>query len=70
MLMNTHLEVELARMKLSEAREWATQQAILESLKGPRQPMRVAVGLGLVRVGRWLAGPAEKSAGAHGRAIA
>ena len=68
--MNTHLEFELARVRLQEARDWAASQAVIESLRGPRQPMRVAVGLGLVKVGRWLAGPVKERGTEPGRAIA
>ena len=54
--MNTHLELELARIRLEEARAWAAQYAVVRDLRAARQPMRVTVGRGLVKVGRWLAG--------------
>lgn len=68
--MNTHMELELATVRLEEARAWASRQAVIKSLRSPRQPMRVVVGLGLVRVGRWLARPAVKRSAEPGRAIA
>jgi hypothetical protein len=53
--MNWHVEWELARQKLAEARAWAKVEASLRSVQVERQPVRVWLGLGLMKLGRWLA---------------
>ena len=68
--MNWHLDAELARQKLAEARAWSRRQACLNSLQDDRQPVRVRVGLGLVRLGRWLADTADEPDRASGRVAA
>jgi hypothetical protein len=68
--MYTHLEAELAKVRIQEARDWATRQAVLKSLRTRRAPVRVVIGLSLVRVGRWLAGSAKRPRTAPRRAIA
>ena len=68
--MYSHLEVELARVRLEAAREWASRQALLKGLQAERQPMRVVVGLGLVKLGRWMAGGADRPSTAPRRAVA
>jgi hypothetical protein len=70
MIMALHLEVETARARLEEAREWAAHRALVRSLAAPRQPLRVAVGLGLVRVGHWLAGMGDQAPADPSRATA
>lgn len=68
--MNTHLEAWLVRERLEEARAFAAQQAVLQSLRPARRPVRVFLGLSLIRIGRWLAGKAPRAAGEPKRATA
>lgn len=60
--MNTHLHLQLARERLDEARATAAQRALLRSLRPARRPVRVAVGLALIKIGHWLAGRAPRRA--------
>ncbi len=60
--MNTHLDLQLARERLDEARATAAQWALVRSLQPARRPVRVAVGLALIRIGHWLAGRAPRRA--------
>ncbi len=68
--MYSHLEEELARARLESAREWASRQALLKSLEAERQPMRVVIGLGLVKFGRWMAGCTDQPSAVRRRAVA
>jgi hypothetical protein len=63
--MNAHLHEMLVKERLDEARATAARLALLRALRPARQPLRVVVGLALIRVGRWLAGRAPRSAGAR-----
>jgi hypothetical protein len=54
--MNTHAEECWAHEKLAEARAEAARQNLVASLKPSRPAFRVALGLALIRTGRWLAG--------------
>jgi hypothetical protein len=58
--MNFHIEEQIARDRLAEARRIAAQANLIRHLSGDSIPLRVTVGLGLIRMGRWLAGPAGK----------
>lgn len=60
--MNTHLDLQLARERLDEARAAAARSALVRSLRPARRPVRVAVGLALIRIGHWLAGRAPRRA--------
>jgi hypothetical protein len=68
--MFSHLDLEVAKARLEAARVWASHQALVKSLEAERQPMRVVLGLGLVKLGRWIAGRADQPATAPGRAVA
>lgn len=46
----------LLKERLAEARELAARNALIDSLRLPRRPMRVALGLALIRVGQWILG--------------
>ena len=48
----------LARDRLAEARAAAAHHALVRALRRPR-PLRLVVGLALIRAGRWLAGAAR-----------
>jgi hypothetical protein len=63
--MNAHLHEALVKERLDEARAMAAHLALLRALRPARPPVRVVVGLALIRVGRWLAGRAPRSAGAR-----
>jgi hypothetical protein len=60
--MNTHLHLQLAREQLDEARATAARWALLRSLRPARRPVRVAVGLALIKIGHWVAGRAPRRA--------
>jgi len=68
--MNTYLDEHLVRERLDEARAFAAQQALIQSLRPVRRPMRVAVGLALIRTGHWVAGRAPRRAGGPSRVTA
>jgi hypothetical protein len=68
--MNTHLHEQLVRERLDEARAMAARRALLRKLGPARRPVRVAVGLALIRVGRWVAGRAPRPAAGPRRATA
>jgi hypothetical protein len=55
--MNTHAEECWAHEKLREARAEAAREHLISTLRDSR-PLRVSLGLALIRTGRWLAGPA------------
>jgi hypothetical protein len=68
--MNIYLDEYLVKARLDEARSLAAQLALLRSLRPVRRPVRVAVGLALIRVGHWVAGRAPKRAGEPSRVTA
>ena len=59
-VMNYHVAELIARDRLREARQIAAQANLIKDLSNNSQSLRVRVGLGLIRMGRWLAGPAAK----------
>ena len=62
--MNYYLAEQIARDRLLEARAIATQARLMGSTRPAPDPLRVALGLALIRVGRALAGqPAKRTAG-------
>jgi len=60
--MDTHLQLQLAKGRLDEARATAAHWALIRSLRPARRPVRVAVGLALIKIGHWLAGRAPRRA--------
>ncbi len=68
--MNTHLQECLVRERLNEARALAARNRLVRSLRTARLPVRVFVGLALIRLGRFLAGGAPSSASQPDRATA
>ena len=58
--MNYHIAEQIARDRLREARQIAAQANFVRGLPSNSEPLRVTIGLGLIRMGRWLAGPAAK----------
>ena len=55
-----HLDEQLVRERLDEARAYAARQALIRSLRPVRRPVRVALGVALIKIGHWIAGPAPK----------
>ncbi len=68
--MITYLEEQLVRERLDEARALGARQALVRSLRPVRRPLRVALGLLLIRTGHWLAGRAPRRTGQPGRVTA
>ncbi|HYU15078.1 MAG TPA: hypothetical protein VEL05_03375 [Candidatus Acidoferrum sp.] len=58
--MNYHLAEQIANERLTEARAMAAQASLLRDMHYRPDPLRVTVGLGLIRLGRWMAGQAAK----------
>ena len=58
--MNTHLLEHLVSMRLTEARAQAAHATLVKSLAPVRQPLRVTAGVGLIKIGRWLAHTAPR----------
>lgn len=61
MILNVHLAELVARDRMREALAHAKWQLLVRSDRPPRLPIRVALGLALIRAGHWLA---DRSAGA------
>ena len=60
--MNIHVEEYLAHEKLAEARARAATHLLVHDATAGSPGLRVALGLALIRAGRWLAGPAPRTA--------
>ena len=68
--MNYYLAEQIAKDRLHEARAMATQARLMGSTPASPDPLRVALGMALIRLGRSLAGQAAKSAAGPRRAAA
>ena len=68
--MNMYLDEQLVRDRLDEARAMSAQHALLTPPAPVRRPVRVALGLGLIRVGHWIAGRSPRRAAQPRRATA
>jgi len=68
--MDLELAGYLAADRLKEARRRAAYWHLAESLRPTRRPIRVAVGLALIRLGRALAAKGPAGAGSPDRATA
>ena len=68
--MNTYLHEQIARDRLDDARAMAARSALVRALGPVRRPVRVALGLALIRVGHWIAGRAPRRAAHPRRATA
>jgi hypothetical protein len=68
--MNMYLQEQLVRDKLDEARAIAARRAVARSLRPARRPVRVALGLTLIRAGHWIAGRAPRRTGQPRRVAA
>ena len=68
--MNYYLAEQIAKDRLNEARAMAAQARLMGSARPTPDPLRVALGLALIRLGRALAGQAVKTATGPRRAAA
>ena len=68
--MNYYLAEQIAKDRMHEARAIAAQARLMGSATPAPDPLRVALGLALIRVGRALAGRAAKTAAGPRRAAA
>ena len=68
--MNVYLLEQLVKDRLAEARVRAAWHALHHPVPPARRPVRVALGLALIRAGQWIAGPAPRRAGRARRATA
>lgn len=68
--MNTHLQLQLARQRLDEARADAARWALVRQLRPARRPVRMVVGLALIKAGHWVAGRTPRRVGQPRRATA
>lgn len=54
--MNEYVMHLLVKERMEEARAFGARRARARSLRPPRRPIRVYLGLGLVRIGHWMLG--------------
>jgi hypothetical protein len=69
-MLNYYLAEQIARDRLSEAREMAARGRLIASSPVASDSIRVALGLALIRAGRALAGHAAKGSSRPRRATA
>ena len=56
--------------RLDEARALAARERLLAALRPQKAPLRVLMGMALIRAGRWMAGPAARRGAQPRRATA
>lgn len=69
-MINYYLAEQIGKDRLNEARAMAAHARLMGSTRPTPDPLRVALGLALIRVGRALAGQAVKNAPGPRRATA
>ena len=69
-VINYYLAEQIGKDRLAEARAMAARARLMGSTRSTPDPLRVALGLALIRVGRALAGQAAKKATGPRRATA
>jgi len=69
-VLNYYLAEQIAKDRLCEARAMAAQGRLMDKAHLKPEPLRVTVGLALIRLGRSLAGQAPKSTTSPRRATA
>jgi hypothetical protein len=69
-MMNAYLAEQIAKDRLKEARAMARVARLMDASGAGPEPLRVIVGLALIRLGRSLAGRAAKGATGPRRATA
>ena len=67
-MVNYYLAEQIAKDRLNEAREMAAHARLMGDTRPAPEPLRVVLGLALIRVGRSLAGQAAKGAARPRRA--
>jgi hypothetical protein len=65
--MNEYVTHLLVKERIEEARTFGARRTLLRALRPPRRPIRVRLGLVLVRVGHWMLGQTLDHAGEPGR---
>jgi len=68
--MNVYVEEELVRQRLAEALAMAARESAVRAIRPLSRPMRVVLGLALIRAGHWLAGRQPRRAGQPSRVAA
>jgi hypothetical protein len=68
--MNMYLDEQLVRDRLEDARAMTARQALVRGLRPARRPVRVTLGLALIRAGHWMAGRAPRRTGQPRRVTA
>lgn len=68
--MNMYVDEALVRERLDEARALAAHQALVRSVQPIGRPVRVTMGLALIRMGHWMAGREPRRAGEQRRVAA
>ncbi len=58
--LNAYVMETLSRYQLEELRAGAAVRSQLREAARPRKPLRVTVGLALIRVGTWALGPTRR----------
>ena len=61
--MNEYVTHLLVKERIEEARAFGARRALVRSLRPPRRPVRVRLGLVLVRIGHWMLGQTLDRAG-------
>ena len=69
-MLNYYLAEQIAKDKLYEARAMAAQGRLMDKARIVPEPLRVTLGLALIRLGRSLAGQGAKGATSPRRATA
>ena len=69
-MMNVYLADQIAKDRMREARDMATLARLMGATRPAAQPLRVTLGLALIRLGRSLAGRAAKGAAGPRQATA
>lgn len=69
-MINYYLAEQIGKDRLDEARAMAAKARLTASVRPTPDPLRVALGLALIRMGRALAGQAVKNATGPRRATA
>jgi hypothetical protein len=69
-MMNAYLAEQIAKDRMREARSLARVARLMDAAGSAPTPLRVTVGLALIRLGRSLAGRAAKGAAGPRRATA
>jgi len=65
--MNEYVMHLLVKERMEEARDFGARRALVRSLRPPRRPVRVHLGLVLVRIGHWMLAQTLDRTGEPGR---